>query len=241
MAGHSHWARIKRQKAAVDKTRAKHFSKLAKAIMIAARAGGGDPDANLTLRYAIDRARAGNMTNDSIDRAIKKATGELGDRQFEDVTYEAYGPGGVAMMIEATTDNRARTAPELRNIFSRHGGNLANPGAVAFQFERKGLIGVPLDAASEDEVFEVAVEAGADDVQPSEEGYHISTSPQSFDAVKRACNAKGWSLTTAELAYVPQNMVQPDAETIPKVEALIEALENLDDVQNVFSNLDAPG
>ena len=146
MAGHSHWARIKRQKAAVDKTRAKHFSKLAKAIMIAARAGGGDPDANLTLRYAIDRARAGNMTNDSIDRAIKKATGELGDQQFEDVVYEGYGPGGVAMMIEATTDNRSRTAPDLRAMFSRHGGNLANPGAVAFQFERTGMLGGPLPA-----------------------------------------------------------------------------------------------
>lgn len=240
MAGHSHWARIKRQKAAVDKTRAKDFSKLSKAIMIAARAGGGDPDANLALRYAIDRARAGNMTNDSIDRAIKKATGELGDKVFEDVVYEGYGPGGVAMMIEATTDNRSRTAPDLRALFTKHGGNLATPGAVAFQFERKGLLGVPLDAASEDEVFELAVEAGADDVQKGEDTYQVATSPQAFDAVKRAFSAKGWTLTTAELAYVPQNMVQPDPETARKVETLIQGLENLDDVQNVYTNLDAP-
>ena len=241
MAGHSHWARIKRQKAAVDKGRAKVFSKFSKAIMIAARAGGGDPDMNLSLRYAIDRARAGNMTNDAIDRAIKKATGELGEKVFEDVTYEGYGPGGVAIVVEATTDNRSRTAPDLRNLFARHGGNLGGPGSVMFQFERRGLLGLPLEVGTEDQVFEVAVEAGADDVQRSDEGYMISTTPQSFDAVKKALAAKSWELTTAEIAYVPTTTIQVDGATAQSVESLVEALEGNDDVQNVYTNMEPPG
>jgi len=236
MAGHSHWAGIKHRKAAQDKKRSKHFSKFSKAIMIAAREGGGDPEKNLALRYAVDKAKAGNMPNDSIDRAIKRATGELGDKQFEEVLYEGYAPGGVAVMIEAVTDNRNRTAPELRNLFAKHGGNLANPGSVAFMFERKGLIGVPTEQASEDEVFEAAVEAGADDVQAGDDQIHVTTAPESFDPVKKALTAKGWELTAAELAWVPSSEVTPEAGDAPKVQAVLDELDDHDDVQGVHTN-----
>ncbi len=236
MAGHSHWAGIKHRKAAQDAKRSKYFSKFSKALMIAAREGGGDPDKNLALRYAIDKAKAGNMPNDSIARAVKKATGELGDRVFQEVIYEGYGPGGVAIMVEAVTDNRNRTAPELRKIFSSNGGNLSSPGAVAFQFERQGLIGISTDQASEDDVFEVAAEAGADDVVSGEGQIQITTSPQDFVPVKKALGAKEWTLTTAELAFVAQNEVTPDEVAAPKVEALLSELEDHDDVQSVHTN-----
>jgi len=200
MAGHSHWAGIKHRKAAQDKKRSKHFSKFSKAIMIAAREGGGDPEKNLALRY------------------------------------EGYAPGGVAVMIEAVTDNRNRTAPELRNLFAKHGGNLANPGSVAFMFERKGLIGVPTEQASEDEVFEAAVEAGADDVQAGDDQIHVTTAPESFDPVKKALTAKGWELTAAELAWVPSSEVTPEAGDAPKVQAVLDELDDHDDVQGVHTN-----
>jgi YebC/PmpR family DNA-binding regulatory protein len=240
MAGHSHWAGIKHKKAAQDKKRSKYFSKFSKAIMIAAREGGGDPDSNLKLRYAIDRAKAGNMPNDGIDRAIKKATGELGDKQFVEVTYEGYGPGGVAIMAEAVTDNRNRTAPEMRNIFSKHGGSLGNQGSVQFMFEYRGLLAVPVSVGDEDEVMMVALEAGADDMTKGDEEYEITASPQSFDTVKKALSAKGWELTTAELAWVCDNPVTPDAKDAPKVEAILDALEDNDDVQAVHTNYAPP-
>ena len=240
MAGHSHWAGIKHRKAAQDKKRSKYFSKFSKAIMIAAREGGSDPSQNLGLRYAIDRAKAGNMPNDSIDRAVKKGAGELGDKQFVEILYEGYGPGGVAILAEVVTDNRNRTAPELRNIFSKQGGNLATPGAVAFLFERKGLIGLPGDVASFDEVFEVAVEAGAEDVQAVDGDLQVTSAPQDFEAVKQALTAKGWQFSAAEFAWVAANEVTPDAETAEKIEALISALEDNDDVQNVHTNFAPP-
>lgn len=240
MAGHSHFKSIKHKKAAVDAKRSKYFSKYSKALMVAARAGGGDPAKNLSLQYAIDRARAGNMPNDSIDRAIKRATGELGNVEYSEVVYEGYAPGGVAVIAEAITDNRSRTAPEVRNIFSRKGGNLGNPGSVMFMFDRKGLIGVPAGAASFDEVFEAALEAGAEDVQQGDDQHQITTSATSFAQVKKALADKGWELSTAELAYVAQNTVTPDAETTRKVEELISDLEDNDDVQNVYSNLAPP-
>lgn len=236
MAGHSHFKSIKHKKAAVDAKRSKYFSKYSKALMVAARAGGGDPDKNLSLQYAIDRARAGNMPNDSIDRAIKRATGELGNVEFSEVVYEGYAPGGVAVIAEAVTDNRSRTAPEVRKVFSHNGGNLGNPGSVMYMFERKGLIGVPSTAASFDEVFEVALEAGAEDVQPGDDQHQVTTSATSFALVKKALADKGWELSTAELAYVAQNTVTPDADTAKKVEALLSELEDNDDVQNVYSN-----
>ncbi|MCW8139456.1 MAG: YebC/PmpR family DNA-binding transcriptional regulator [Planctomycetota bacterium] len=236
MAGHSHFKSIKHKKAAVDAKRSKYFSKYSKALMVAARAGGGDPDKNLSLQYAIDRARAGNMPNDSIDRAIKRATGELGNVEFSEVVYEGYAPGGVAVIAEAVTDNRSRTAPEVRKVFSHNGGNLGNPGSVMYMFERKGLIGIPSAAASFDEVFEVALEAGAEDVQPGDDQHQVTTSATSFALVKKALADKGWELSTAELAYVAQNTVTPDADTAKKVEALLSELEDNDDVQNVYSN-----
>ncbi|MCO5171667.1 MAG: YebC/PmpR family DNA-binding transcriptional regulator [Planctomycetes bacterium] len=236
MAGHSHFKSIKHKKAAVDAKRSKYFSKYSKAIMVAARAGGGDPDKNLSLQYAIDRARAGNMPNDSIDRAIKRATGELGNVEFAEVVYEGYAPGGVAVIAEAVTDNRSRTAPEVRKVFSHNGGNLGNPGSVMYMFERKGLIGVPSTAASFDDVFEVALEAGAEDVQQGDDQHQVTTSATSFAQVKKALADKGWELSTAELAYVAQNTVTPDADTAKKVEALLSELEDNDDVQNVYSN-----
>ena len=240
MAGHSHWAGIKHKKAAQDKKRSKYFSKFSKAIMIAAREGGGDPDTNLALRYAIDRAKAGNMPNDGIDRAIKKATGELGDKQFAEVTYEGYAPGGVAIMAEAVTDNRNRTAPEMRNIFSKHGGNLGNQGSVQFMFEYRGLIAVPLDVGDEDTVMMTVLEAGAEDVTKGEESWEITTTPQAFDDVKKALAAEGWELTTAELAWVCDNPVTPSPEDAPKVQALLDELEDNDDVQAVHTNFAPP-
>jgi YebC/PmpR family DNA-binding regulatory protein len=237
MAGHSHFKSIKHHKASIDAKRSKYFSKFSKAIMVAAKAGGGDPAKNLSLQYAIDRARAGNMPNDSITKAIKKATGELGNIEYHEVLYEGYGPGGVALIAEAVTDNRSRTAPEVRRIFEVHGGNLGNPGSVMFGFSKKGLIGVPVDAASEEEVFEVALEAGAEDLQKGEDQYQITTPATAFVHVKKALTEKGWELSTAELAYVSQNLVTPDEATLKDVEELISALEDNDDVQNVFSNL----
>ncbi|RMG13331.1 MAG: YebC/PmpR family DNA-binding transcriptional regulator [Planctomycetota bacterium] len=236
MAGHSHWAGIKHRKAAQDKKRSKYFSKFSKAIMIAAKEGGGNPDKNLKLRYAIDKARAGNMPNASIERAIKKATGELGNVTFDEIVYEGYAPGGVAIIAEVVTDNRNRTAPEMRNLFNKHGGNLGSPGSVSFMFDKKGLIAVPRAAAGEDEVLEVALEAGAEDVTPGEEEFEIVTDPAEFEAVKEALKAKGWELTTAEIAWVPQTEVTPPSEHVSKVEAILEALEDHDDVQNVYSN-----
>ncbi len=240
MAGHSHWAGIKHHKAAQDAKRSKYFSKYSKAIMIAAREGGGDPDKNLKLRYAVDKAKAGNMPNDSIERAIKKATGELGDVVYAEILYEGYGPGGVAILAEVVTDNRNRTAPEMRKIFSVSGGNLANPGAVSFMFDKQGLIAVEKGSASFDEVFEAAVEGGADDVVDGEDGFEITTSPQAFEPVKQALAARGWTLSTAQVSWVPQNTVTPDAELVPKVEKLLEALEDHDDVQDVYSNYEPP-
>jgi YebC/PmpR family DNA-binding regulatory protein len=238
MAGHSHWAGIKHKKAAVDKKRAKFFSRFSKAIMVAAREGGGDPDKNLKLRYAVDKAKAGNMPNDSIDRAIKKATGELGDQVFEEIIYEGYGPNGVAIMVETLTNNRNRTAPEMRNIFSKHGGNLGTQGSVSFGFDHRGLITVPKAQVGFDDLFEAAAEAGADDVQDIEdaEEFVITTELPAFEPVKRALQEKGWALSTAEMAWIPQNDVSVGGKEAERVEALLSALEDNEDVQGVHSN-----
>lgn len=240
MAGHSHWAGIKHRKAAQDKKRSKYFSKFSKALMVAAKEGGGNPDKNLKLRYAIDKAKAGNMPNASIDRAIKKATGEGSNVIFEEILYEGYAPGGVAILAEVVTDKRTRTAPVMRNIFKKHGGNLGNANSVAFMFDRKGLIAVKGEGLTEDEVFEVAAEAGAEDVQGEDGEFAITTSPQDFEPVKKALVGKGWELTTAELAWIPQTMVTPSASDASKVEAIIDDLEDDDDVLAVHSNFAPP-
>lgn len=240
MAGHSHWAGIKHRKAAQDKKRSKYFSKYSKALMIAAKDGGSDPDQNLKLRYAIDRAKAGNMPNASIERAIKKGAGELANKVFHEIMYEGYGPGGVAIMAEVVTDNRNRTAPEIRKAFSKNGGNLGSPGSVTFMFDHKGLLAIPKDQAEEEDVFEVAIEAGAEDVTPDDEQYQIVTAPRDFDTVKKAFAARDWTLTVAELAWVPQTEVCPSVEDAAKVEALLNEIEENDDVTAVHTNFSPP-
>ncbi|HBP21042.1 MAG TPA: YebC/PmpR family DNA-binding transcriptional regulator [Planctomycetes bacterium] len=241
MAGHSHWAGIKHRKGAQDKKRGKLFSKLSKAIIIAAREGGGDPEANLKLRYAIDKARASNMPKDVIERAIKKGTGDIEGVTYDDILYEGYGPGGVAVMVEVLTDNRNRTAPEMRKLFSDSGGNLANPGAVAFMFDRKGLIVIPAEGLDFDEVFMAAAEAGAENAEQEEGMIVITTDPSSFMDVSKAVEAQGWTTDTAEVAWLPQNMANPPEDVIEKVEALLEKLDDHDDVQNVYSNYEPAG
>jgi YebC/PmpR family DNA-binding regulatory protein len=208
--------------------------------MIAAREGGGDPRFNLKLSYAIDKARAGNMSNDAIDKAVKKATGELGDQMFEELTYEGYGPGGVAIVVETLSDNRNRTAPELRRIFEVKGGKLGAPNSALRFFERKGLIAIAKDKATEEGVFEMATEAGAEDVTTGEDAFHVTTTPQEFVHVKKAFLDKGLELAQAELGFVATSTIQVDGKDAPKIEGLIEALEDHDDVQAVHSNYGGP-
>jgi YebC/PmpR family DNA-binding regulatory protein len=240
VAGHSHWKSIKHQKGAADAKKSKIFSKCSKMIMIAARDGGGDPKMNFKLQYAIDKARAENMNKEAIEKAIKKATGELGAAQYEELTYEGYGAGGVAFLVETLSDNRNRTAPELRRIFDVKGGKLGAQGSTARFFERKGLLAVAKDKATEEQIFEIATEAGAEDIQTSDEAFHITTGPQEFVHVKKALLDKGFELAQAELAYVPTATVQVDPKDAPRIEGLIEALEDHEDIQNVFTNYGGP-
>ncbi len=240
MAGHSHWKSIKHQKGAADARKSKIFSKCSKALMIAARDGGGDPKHNFKLQYAIDKARAENMNKEAIEKAIKKATGELGAAQYEELTYEGYGAGGVAFLVETLSDNRNRTAPELRRVFDVKGGKLGAQGSTARFFERKGLLAVAKDKCTEEQIFEVATEAGAEDIQTGEDAYHVTTGAQEFVHVKKALLEKGWELAQAELAYVPTSTIQVDADAAAKVEGLIESLEDHEDVQNVFTNYGGP-
>jgi YebC/PmpR family DNA-binding regulatory protein len=237
MAGHSHWANIQRKKSAVDAKRGKVFSKWAKLIANAARTGGGDPDMNLSLRYAMDRARADNMPKDSIDRAVKKGTGELGGAALEEVVYEAYGPNGVAIIIESLTDNRARTAPDLRYILDRKGGSLANSGAVAWMFERKAAFVLQRSELDEDEVMMVALDNGAEDVTTDEAEIIGVTGPQyEFHNLKTAFDEAGYETLDGALRYIPNNFVEIDQEAFQKISALMDALEDNDDVQEVHNN-----
>lgn len=236
MAGHSHWAKIKRAKGANDAKRGKVWSKIARKIIIAAKAGGGDPAANLALRYTIDEAKAANMTRDTIEKAIKKGTGELGGENYEAATYEAYAPGGVAMMIEALTNNRSRTAPDLRAILERGGANLAQSGAVAFQFTKCGVITIKADAIAEDALMEKALEFGADDVRNEGEVFEVITSPMAFQGVKESLTNAGVAIEAAEITYFPNNTVALDADRSAGLLKLIDALEDNDDVQSVSHN-----
>src|ERR1043165_108110 len=241
MSGHSHWATIKHKKGAVDARRGKLWSKLSRAIIIAARHGGGDPTMNLKLRYAIDKARAVSMPKDNIDRAIKRGTGEIEGVTYEEITYEGYGPGGVALMVEAMTDNTNRTTPEIRHIFEKNGGNLGTPGSVKFQFERKGYFAIEKSAVSEDKLMEVALEAGADDLQSEDpDAFEIYTSPESFEAVRQALENSKIPTVEAKLGMIPANYVTLDENKSRQVMKLLEALDDHDDVQNVWSNFDIP-
>ena len=239
MAGHSHWSKIKRAKGATDAKRGKVWSKVARKIIIAAK-NGGDPRDNLSLRYVIEEAKGVNMPKDTIQNAIKKGTGELGGENYEPVVYEAYAPGGIALMIEGLTNNRARTAPEIRMILERAGGNLATSGAVAFQFTKQGIITIKADAVAEDKLLEVALEAGAEDVRNEGEVFEVITAPTALHKVKEALAAAGVSAEAAEVANVPGSTVAVDAEAAQRLLKLIDTLEDNDDVQSVSHNAEIP-
>lgn len=235
MAGHSHWSKIKRAKGATDAKRGKVWSKLARKIIIAAK-GGGDPRDNLSLRYTIDEAKAANMPKDTIEKAILKGTGELGGENYEAAVYEGYATGGVAILVDALTNNRARTAPEMRAIFERNGGNFAATGSVSFQFTRQGIIAIKADAVDEDALIEVALEAGADDVKNQVEVYEVITTPTAFHKVKEALTAAKIAIEASEITNLPTSTVPIAGEPAQKLLKLIDALEDNDDVQNVSHN-----
>ncbi len=241
MSGHSHWAGIKYKKAAVDAKRGKVWSKLARMIIVAAKAGGGDPAANLSLRYAIDKAKAANMPKDTIEKAIKKGTGEIEGVSFEEVLYEGYGPGGVAIMVEALTDNRNRTTPEIKRLFEKYGSSLGTSGCVNWMFTKKGLITVGTDQGDEDELLEIALAAGADDMQNTGSVYEITCEPSAYEKLKKTLQEKEIPTEVAEISMVPQNMIAVNnAAMAKKIITLMEALEDHDDVQNTYSNFDIP-
>jgi len=240
MAGHSHWANISAKKGVVDKKRGKLFGKLSRAIIVAARVGGGDPVMNLRLRYAIDKAKAASMPKDTIERAVKKGTGDLEGENYEDVIYEGYGPGGVAVLCDLLTDNRNRTAGEIRKIFEVHGGNLGSTNCVAWMFERKGVFVIPASQVSEDRLFEVALEAGADDVKQDGESLIVTCSTDAYPAVSEALEKAGIKPESADVARVPNSTVDLDVADGRRMLELLEALEEQDDVQNVIANFNIP-
>jgi YebC/PmpR family DNA-binding regulatory protein len=240
MAGHSHWSKIKRAKGANDAKRGKVWSKIARKIIIAAKAGGGDPAANLSLRYVIDEAKQALMHKDTILNAIKKGTGELGGSNYEDALYEAYAPGGVAVIIDVLTNNRTRVAAELRQIFDHNGGNLGTSGSVAFQFTKQGVIAIQSSATTEDRLMELALEAGAEDVRNAGEVFEVITSPTSFHKVKDAIAAANIPIEAAEVTHLPNNTVPVDADAARTLLKIIDALEDNDDVQSVSHNAEIP-
>jgi len=241
MSGHSKWSTIRHKKGAADAKRGKIFTKLIKEIMVAARMGGGDQMANPRLRAAIIAAKAENMPKDNIDRAIKKGAGELDGAAYEEINYEGYGPGGVAVLVEIMTDNRNRAASDVRHIFSKNGGNLGAAGCVAWMFSKKGSIVFNKDKVSEEEAMEVALEAGADDVQDQEDQIEVITSQEEFGAVKAAFDDKGMVYELAEITMVPQTTVKVEDEKVAaQLLRLMDALEDSDDVQNAYANFDIP-
>jgi len=241
MSGHSKWSTIRHKKAAADAKRGKVFTKLIKEITIAARIGGGDPDANPRLRTAIADAKAENMPKDNIDRAIKKGAGELEGVSYEEVNYEGYGPGGVAILVEVMTDNRNRAASDVRFIFSKNGGSLGEAGCVAWMFSKKGTIVFNKDQASEEELMEIALEVGAEDVEDQEDQYQVTTAWEDFEAVKNAFDEKQMQYEMAEVAMVPQTTVAiEDGKTAQQLLNLMNSLDDCEDVQNAYANFDIP-
>jgi YebC/PmpR family DNA-binding regulatory protein len=240
MAGHSHWANIAHKKSLIDAKRGKLWSKLSKAIMVAAKAGGGDPAMNLRLRYAINDAKAVSVPKDNIERAIKKGTGELEGVNFEEVLYEGYGPGGVAVLCDILTDNRNRTAGEVRKIFEIAGGKLGATGCVAWMFDRKGLIEIPADQTDEDRLMELALEAGAEDVRRSGSSFEIICDPDAFTSVSDAVDAAGLKPEVRKITRIPKDTVDLDAGAARAVLKLMDALDDHDDVQNVAANFNIP-
>lgn len=238
MSGHSKWSTIKRKKGAADAKRGKMFTKLIKEITIAAREGGGDPGANPRLRLAVDNAKAANMPADNIERAIKKATGELEGVTYHELTYEGYGPSGVAILVEVATDNKNRTVADVRHLFSKYNGSLGENGSVAWMFDRKGVMTLPNQDKSEDEIMDIVLEAGAEDLQTEEEFIEVQTDIGSFDTVRKALLANNLQIENASLQWIAKNVVKVNGEDVEKVIKLIDSLEESDDVQNVFSNAD---
>ena len=239
MSGHSKWSQIKRKKAKTDQARGKVFSKLVREITTAARTGG-DPKMNMRLKTAIEEAKAVNMPADTLKRAIQKGTGELPGETYEEIMYEGYGPGGVAVMIKVLTDNKNRTAPEIRHTFEKFGGNLGEVGSVGWMFERKGIIHIEAARVDEDELLGLALDAGAADMRRADSVFEVTAAPQDLENVRRTLEGRGVPIQSAEVTYVPQSMVRLEGKEAQQVLRLVEALEDLDDVQNVYANFDIP-
>ena len=238
MSGHSKWATIKHKKGALDAKRGKVFTRLIKEIAMAAKAGGGDPDHNPRLRTAIAAAKAENMPADNIKRAVQRGTGELPGATYEEATFEGYGPGGVALLVDVSTDNRNRTVSEIRHIFTKHSGNLGEAGSVAWMFHKKGSIVVPKSLAKEEDLMNIVLEAGGEDLRDDGENWEILTDPGSYEAVLQAVKKAGIEPAVAEVAKLPQNYVKVEGQTASQMIRLLEALEDHDDVQHVYSNFD---
>jgi len=241
MSGHSHWAGIKYKKAAADAKRGKVWSKIARMIIVAAKQGGGDPSANLTLRYAIDKAKAANMPKDTIEKAIKKGTGELEGTSFEEVLYEGYGPNGVAIMVEALTDNRNRTGPEVKRLFEKHGGSLGTSGCVNWMFSKKGLITISASNTEEEQLMEIALSSGADDMQAVGEVFEITCDPTAYEELKKILEENEIPIEVGEISMVPQSTIEiSDEHVASRIISLMEAFEDHEDVQNTYANFDIP-
>lgn len=240
MSGHSKWSSIKHKKGAADAKRGRVFTRLIKEITVAARMGGGDPDGNPRLRTAIQAAKAENMPKDNIERAIKKGTGELEGVSYDEVSYEGYGPGGVALLIECLTDNKNRTVADIKHIFDRHGGSLGEPGCVAWMFEKRGMIVFEKDKVDEEKLLETALEAGAEDVKEEETEFEVIMAPSDFETVKKAFDDEEMTYSVAEISMVPQNTVKLEGKKAEQMLNLMEAFEDNDDVNNVYANFDIP-
>ena len=238
MSGHSKWSTIKRKKGVADAKRGKMFTKLIKEITISAREGGGDPGANPRLRLAIDNAKAANMPADNIDRAIKKATGELEGVTYHELMYEGYGPGGVAMLIEVATDNKNRSVAEVRHLFSKYNGSMGENGSVAWMFDRKGIITLPIQNKTEDEIMDIVLEAGAEDLQTEDDYFEVQTDLESFEPVRKALVAAEMQIENASLQWIAKNTINVSGDDAEKVMKIIEAMDDSEDVQNVYSNAD---
>jgi len=242
MSGHSKWATTKHKKAAADAKRGKVFTKITKELTIAAKLGGGDPDSNPRLRTAMAKAKESNMPADNMKRAIQKGTGELPGVSYEEVTYEGYGPGGVAVMIECLTDNKNRTVADVRHILSKHNGSLGENGCVSWMFDQKGYIVIEKTAADEETLMDVALEAGAEDIKsdPEEPNFEVITAPQDFETVRSALEAKGIEMAAAEVTMLPQTFVKLEGKDASQMMKLMDALDDCDDTQNVYANFDIP-
>jgi len=240
MSGHSKWSSIKHKKGATDAKRGKIFSRLIKEVTVAARLGGGDPGGNPRLRTAIQAAKAENMPKDNIERAIKKGTGELEGTSYEEVNYEGYGPGGVAMLIDCLTDNKNRTVADIKHLFDRHGGNLGEPGCVAWMFEKKGLIILEKEKVDEEALLDVALEAGAEDVKDGETEFEVVMESSDFEAVRTAFDTAGMTYTLAETSMIPQNTIKLEGKKANQMLNLMDALEDHEDISQVYANFDIP-